>query len=231
MIHYHGTPLTPLSQLIRMGGRCFCIPFPRPESLKVCQRIAQSLMFDNGAFSAKTRGMPFDEAGFYAWVEPLLGHPHWAVVPDVIDGTVEQQREMVGRWPFAKEFGAPVWHLGLPIDYLLELIDTWPKVCLGSSGAYWNVGGPSWCQRMDETFNAIAKARQFVPWLHGLRMLGQMEGGWPLASADSTNVAQNFKRDTGCAECKAYAIDVVQPPLRWSPRATQTDLLTTLEAA
>lgn len=231
MIHYHGTPLTPLAQLARMAGRNFCISFARPDSLKRCQQIAQSLMFDNGAFSAKTRGLEFDEVGFYAWVGPLLGHPHWAVVPDVIDGSVEQQRELVSRWPFRREFGAPVWHLGLPIDYLLELVDTWPKVCLGSAGAFWNVGSPAWCQRMDEAFNAIARRGAFIPWLHGLRMLGQLDGGWPLASADSTNVAQNYKRDTNCAECKAYAIDIVQTPIRWAPRATQIDLLAIQEAA
>lgn len=56
-------------------------------------------MLDNGAFSAKTRGLPFDLPGFYAWAEAHLAHPHWAVVPDVIDGTVEQQREMVKTWP------------------------------------------------------------------------------------------------------------------------------------
>ena len=54
-------------------------------------------MLDNGAFSTKTRGLEFNLTGFYEWVEPLLAHPHWAVVPDVIDGTVEQQKEMVKK--------------------------------------------------------------------------------------------------------------------------------------
>lgn len=221
MIHYHGTPITPNDQLMRMVGRHFCVPFPRPDNLKVCLQIGQSLMFDNGAFSAFTRGEPFNEAGYYEWLEPILAHPHFAVIPDVIDGGVEQQNELIGRWPFHDHLGAPVWHLGEPIEHMLELIGAgWTRICFGSSGAYWDVGGPAWCGRMDEAFNAIERHYKAIPWIHGLRMLGQSER-WPLASADSTNVAQNFKRDTGCADCKAARIDAVQAPSLWSQQPIQ----------
>lgn len=222
---YHGTPITPKAQLERMQGRNFCVSFERPDNLKHCQRIAQSLMLDNGAFSAKTRGAEFDLNGFYEWIEPVLAHPHWGVVPDVIDGTVEQQREMVATWPFRREFGMPVWHLGLPIDYLIELCDDWGRVCFGSAGAYWQIGTPSWCGRMDEAFNALVLAfGSQLPWVHGLRMLGQAEGPWPLASADSTNVAQNFKTRIGCAECMAERIDAINPPPLWAVRPLQEEL-------
>jgi hypothetical protein len=224
MMKYHGTPITPKHQLERMSGRNFCVPYPRPDNLAQCLRLAQSIMFDNGAFSAKTRGQPFDLHGFYAWVEPILAHPHWAVVPDVIDGSVDDQRTMVATWPHRREFGVPVWHLGLPIDYLLELCDQWGKVCLGSAGAYWNVGSASWAGRMDEAFNAMARTFGRLPWTHGLRMLGQVSGPWPLSSADSTGVAQNYKRDTGCADCKAAPIDATNPTPIWAERAIQEAL-------
>lgn len=225
MLKYHGTPITPKAQLARMDGRNFCVSFERPDNLKHCLQIAQSVMFDNGAFSAKTRGAEFDLQGFYAWVEPILAHPHWAVVPDVIDGTVEQQREMVATWPYRREFGIPVWHLGLPISYLIELCDDWGRVCFGSAGAYWQIGTPAWCGRMDEAFNALVRTfGSQMPWVHGLRMLGQVDGPWPLASADSTNVAQNFKRDTGCAECKAAPIDALNPLPLWAPRPLQLEI-------
>lgn len=222
MIHYHGTPITPRAQIERMAGRHFCVSYERPDDLRRCLRIGQSLMLDNGAFSAKTRGAEFDLPGFYEWLEPLLTHPHWAVVPDVIDGSVDQQRAMTATWPFRRELGMPVWHLGLPIDYLLELCDTWGRVCFGSAGAFWQIGTPAWCGRMDEAFNALTHrfGRQ-LPWVHGMRMLGQVDGPWPLASADSTNVAQNWKRDTGCAECKAAPIDAKQTPSLWLPRPIQ----------
>ena len=108
MIHYHGTPISPMKAIETMGGKHFCVSYARPDDLKRCLRIGQSLMLDNGAFSAKTRGLPFDRDGFYAWVEPLLVHPHWGVVPDVIDGSEDEQRQMVKSWPFRKEMGIPV---------------------------------------------------------------------------------------------------------------------------
>ena len=207
---------------MRMAGRNFCVSYARPDDAAVCLQIAQSIMWDNGAFSAKTRGEPFNLTGFYEWVEPLLAHPHWAVVPDVIDGSEQDQRDMVRTWPFRKDLGIPVWHLGMPIAYLLDLCDEWGRVCFGSAGQYWDVGSPSWCGRMDEAFNALVKTYgRRLPWVHGLRMLGQASGPWPLASADSTNVAQNHARNTGCAECMAQRIDAIQPPAVWTERPIQ----------
>jgi hypothetical protein len=206
VIHYHGTPITPRAQLERMAGRAFCVPFSDSRDSGACLRIGSAVMFDNGAFSAFTRGAPFDEAGYCAWVEPMLVPPHWAVVPDVIGGPVEAQRAALARWPYPKELSAPVWHLGLPLDWLLELADHWPRVCLGSSAQFWQVGAPAWQKRMALACNALARSRRWLPWLHGLRMLGQGLDGWPLASVDSAGLAQNYKRDTGCAECKAAAL-------------------------
>lgn len=224
MLHYHGTPITPRSQLLKMGGRHFCVSYADPRDLDACLRIGQSVMLDNGAFSVKTRGIDFDQHGFYAWAEQHLTHPHWAVVPDVIDGTVEQQREMLKTWPFRRSLGMPVWHMGLPIDYLLELVDGWERVCFGSTEQYWQIGTPSWCRRMDEAFNALSR-RGPLPWIHGLRMLGQSDGPWPLASADSANVARNFKDYGQCADCVAHRIDSTNPRSKWTKRHLQESLL------
>ena len=183
-------------------------------------------MLDNGAFSCKTRGVPFDLSGFYEWLDPILIHPHWAVVPDVIDGSVKQQKAMVKTWPYPKALGVPVWHLGLPIDYLLELVDEWGKACIGSSGQFWNVGSPAWAGRMDETFNALHRTfGQRLPWLHGLRMLGQGDGPWPLASADSTNVALHHAEQRECAGCMAKRINGQNPATKWIPKELQAELL------
>ena len=98
MIHYHGTPITPNRYIETMAGRHFCVSYAAPAQLPICLRIGASVMLDNGAFSAFTRGLPLDVPGFYRWIEPYLAHPHWAVVPDVIGGTVEQQRAMLATW-------------------------------------------------------------------------------------------------------------------------------------
>lgn len=204
-LHFHGTPITPAAQLARMAGEHFCVSFYRPDNADVCEAIGQSVLWDNGAFSAYTKGAPVDEAALYAWLEPRLYHPHRAVVLDKIGGDVDEQREMTERWPFPRALSWPVWHLDKPLDYLSELADEWGALCLGSAGAYWEIGGTAWERRMDQVFNHLAR-RGRLPWLHGLRMLGQIKA-WPLASADSTNVAQNFLRDTGCAYCKARQLN------------------------
>lgn len=204
-ISYHGTPITPAAQLARMAGEHFCVSFYRPDNADVCEQIGSSVLWDNGAFSAFTRGANIDERALYAWLEPRLYHPHRAIILDRIDGTVADQRAMVKRWPFPRALSWPVWHLHEPMDYLAELADEWGYVCLGSSGQYWEIGSTAWDRRMEQTFNFLAR-RGRLPWLHGLRMLGQVKQ-WPLASADSTNVAQNFGRDTGCAYCKARQLD------------------------
>ena len=170
-IHYHGLPLTPEVMLLDLVGQHVCISYAtrRPSQLEICLRRMQSIMFDNGAFTAHQQGGRLDEEAYYDWLDPMLCHPHWAVVPDVIDGSVEEQRALVKTWPFEPEFGAPVFHLALPDDYLLELTDEWPRVCLGSSGAYWKVGGPEWRGRMDHLTELLAKKRVRSPALHGLR--------------------------------------------------------------
>lgn len=215
MIHYHGTPLTPKAALLEMSGRHFCVSYARPDDLEDCLRIGQSVMLDNGAFSAFTRGQKLDVDGYYDWLDEHLAHPHWAVIPDVIDGDEQAQRELIATWRFPKELSAPVWHLGLSIDWLLELASEWPRICLGSSGDYWQVGSQAWCGRMDEAYEAMTSRFRHLPWVHGMRMLGQADGRWPLASADSTNVARNYKRNNEAPDAMAARIDRLQPVRRW----------------
>lgn len=224
MIHYHGTPLTPRSELIKMAGKHFCVSFANHGDADWCLQHGQSVVWDNGRFSAFTQGKKIDDAKLYAWLEPRLGHPHWAVIPDVIDGDVEQQRSLVAQWPFGF-FGAPVWHMGLPVEYLIDLANHWPRICFGSSGRYWQVGSDEWSRRADEAFNALEK-RNLRPWVHMLRGLALCGDRWPFASADSVNVARNFKNvdSAVCPERMARRIDAVQCPIRWTMRAEQKDI-------
>lgn len=211
-IHYHGLPLTPEVMLLDLAGKHVCISFAtvRQKQLDTSLRVMQSIMFDNGAFSAHQQGGELDIDAYYAWLLPILRHPHWAVVPDVIDGTVDQQREMVATWPYSKALGAPVWHLGLPLEYLEELVSTWPRVCLGSSGAYWHVGSPSWRGRMREAETIISRSDCHI---HGLRMMAEA-GKWSfLASVDSVNVARNYKDRDEMPGRMADRLDRVNAPL------------------
>lgn len=215
MIHYHGTPLTPRTSLYKMAGKHFCVSFARPDDGDICLQIGQSIMWDNGAFSAYTKGFDLDLTKLFDWLEQRLVHPHWAVIPDVIDGTVQQQKELLKQWPFDVQLSAPVWHMGLSLDYLLYLIDNYPKVCFGSSGQYWKVGSEDWSQRCDEAFNTLAKHRASLPWIHMLRGLAQAGKQWPFASADSVNVARNYKSANKDPELMARKIDSIQTPVFW----------------
>lgn len=228
MIHYHGTPLTPRAELLKMAGKHFCVSFANPQDADWCMTHGQSVMWDNGAFSAYTRGAAFDPVDFAKWVAPRLGHPHWAVIPDVIDGTEDDQRAMIAAWPHDRWLSAPVWHMGLGLDWLIELADAYPRVCFGSSGKYWQVGSPAWERRADEAFNAL-DARGLKPWVHMLRGLALAGDRWPFASADSVNVARNFK-DTGiCPERMARRIDAIQCPVNWTMKPTQMDIFSCLK--
>lgn len=224
MIHYHGTPLTPRSELMKLAGRHFCVSFADPRDGDWCLTNAQSVMWDNGAFSLHTQGKAVDWSAFYAWVEPRLGHPHWAVVPDVIDGDIADNLDLVRAWPHPKDMAAVVWHLAEPVDHLIRLVDHgFGKVCFGSSGRYWQVGSEDWERRADEAFNALAK-RGPLPWVHMLRGLALCGDRWPFASADSVNVARNYKDARTCPERMVRRIDAVQCPITWTVRAKQMEM-------
>lgn len=225
-VHYHGLPLTPEVMLLDLGGRNMCVSFAtsRPGQLAIALDQAQQLMFDNGAYTIKQQGGVLDQNAFYAWLEPLLGHPHWAVVPDVIDGTVEQQRNLLATWPYPRELGAPVFHIALSDDYLLELTDQWPRVCLGSSGDFWNIRSVAWRRRMDAIQELLACKRRCAPNLHGLRMMDQIGKGWSLlASADSVNVARNFKDYRLMPGAVANRIDRVNGSTVFLPARSQVE--------
>lgn len=231
MIHYHGTPLTPRAELMKMAGKHFCVSFAHPADADWCLAHGQSVMWDNGAFTAFTKGKPLDPNAFAAWVEPRLGHPHWAVVPDVIGGDVDDQKAMLATWPHPRGLSAPVWHLDKPFSLLLELSESgWSKVCFGSAGQYWQVGSPEWERRVDQAFNELER-RGLRPWVHMLRGLAMAGDRWPFASADSVNVARNFKDSGTCPERMARRIDAIQCPVRWSIRAEQGDIFESINAA
>lgn len=228
-IHYHGTPLTPRSELEKMAGKHMCVSFANPFDADWCQRYAQSVAWDNGAFVFFRGGILYvDWAKFYAWVEPRLFHPHWAVVPDVIGGSPEDNLALIRQWPFAKQTAAVVWHLNEPIEHLLLLVDMgFGKICFGSAGEYWQVGSEAWARRADEAFNALdQRGLLTITWVHMLRGLAVCGDRWPFASADSTNVARNFKNKGAEVdpERMALRIDAIQCHRPWVRVGKQEDM-------
>jgi hypothetical protein len=227
MIHYHGTPMTPRDELWGMAGKSFCVSYADPRDAEVCLRIGQSVMWDNGAFSLHTKGKEVDWNKYYAWVESRLGHPHWAVVPDIIVGNAKDNLELAKQWPHRKDCAAPVWHLHEPVDQIFKLLDLgFSKLAFGSSGDYWQIGSEKWERRINEAFNAMIHVLGSIPHIHMMRGLGLGGKHWPFASADSTNVTLHHDEQGVTAEFMARQIDAVQCPIRWTPRPVQQDLAT-----
>lgn len=217
MIHYHGTPITPKLELEKLSGKNFCVSFADHRDADWCIRNAQSIMWDNGAFSSYTRGHKFDKDGYISWLDDKLYGANWAVVPDLIGGDVSDQRGYMKDWPYPKHLSAPVWHMHLPIEWLVELVNNYPRVCFGSSGQFWKVGNADWSKRADEAWEAIEKTGT-RPWVHMMRGLKLCKERWPFASSDSTNVARNFKNKNNpkCPKQMCEKIDSVQTPLKFS---------------
>jgi hypothetical protein len=225
-MHYHGTPLTPHTVLHSLAGRLFCVPFSDPRNIETCDAIGQGLMLDNGAFSAWRRGYLPDWLAYYTWTDRWLDRPTtWAVVPDVIDGDAAANDTLLDQWPHRRERGAPVWHLHEPIERLLWLLDRWPRVCFGSSGAYAAVGAPAWHGRVTAAWNAIAARHHRTPNIHMLRGMQCVRWGYPFASVDSTDIARNHNRPHDTAARMAQRWDGVQCPRRWVLRSEQMELV------
>lgn len=217
-IHYHGTPITPQAVLYELAGKHFCVSHARPDQVEIVHRIGQTVMLDNGAFSAWKSGRETNWAAYYDWCDRWLDYPtSWAVIPDVVDGGSQLQDALLKEWPHGQR-GAPVWHMDEPIDRLFRLTDEWQRVCIGSTSEYAVVGSEAWHGRMVECWNGIAKRHKRTPWIHMLRGM-QMAGSiYPFASVDSTDVAQNHNRPQNDARDMADRWDALQCPRTWTRR-------------
>ena len=224
-IHYHGTPITPITALYQLAGRCFCVSFADPRDVERCHAIGQAVMLDNGAFSEWRNGKSTHWPAYYAWVDEWLACPTtWAVIPDVVDAGAEVQDALLQQWPFGAR-GAPVWHMDEPLERLLALCDTWPKVCIGSTAMYANVLSNAWQRRMDNAFDEIAKRHQRLPWVHMLRGMTCSGRRWPFASLDSADIARNHSAPQNTPRKMADRWDLAQCPSAWSASDKQLYLL------
>lgn len=200
MIHYHGTPINPERVAhAALRGRHAFVSFDDPRQASLAASVCQSFALDNGAFSAWKRGEPVtDWTPYYEWADEWLRHPacDFAVIPDVIGGTEDENDALVDEWPF-EWWGAPVWHLNESVERLERLARDWPLVCLGSAAEYDVSNPPAALNRLAGVLPAISDPQGRPRCrLHGLRMLNpDVFSRLPLSSADSTNVARNHGYD------------------------------------
>ena len=197
MIHYHGGPITPETCAVKAWkSRHAFISFAHPYQIETAACCSQSFALDNGAFSLWKVRKDVDWPGYYQWIKEWFRHPgfDFAVIPDVIEGSEDDNDALLREWPFHPYQGAAVWHTNESIDRLVRLAFEWPIVAIGSSGDYdaANVGKLN--ARLADVLPHICDdhGRPMCK-LHGLRMLNpRIFSRWPFSSADSTNVARNI---------------------------------------
>ena len=201
MIHYHGVPINPqtAARHALTAGHAF-VSFSDVQPLGLVEEVCQSFAIDNGAFSAWRSGKPItDWSEFYNFAKLCARLPScdFAVIPDVIDGTVKANDALVREWPLGKHFGAPVWHMHEPLSRLERLAADWLRVCIGSSGEFASVGNAAWWKRMKQAMGVVCDCEGFpLTKLHGLRMLSvEVFSKLPFASADSVNIGRNVGID------------------------------------
>lgn len=227
-VHYHGTPITPLSVLETLAGRHFCVSFAAPDQVRRAHQLGQSVMLDNGAFSTWKRGVQMDWTAFYDWALPWLDNGStWLVLPDVVGGEWQETAQLISAAPWelrqTPHKAAPVWHLHDPIDRLLHLADWWPRICFGSSAEYSEVGSAPWHRRITQAFNALQQRHHWTQ-IHMLRGMQASRWGYPFASVDSTDIARNHHLPHNTAREMADRWDALQCPSRWTIQPEQESL-------
>jgi hypothetical protein len=220
----HGTPITPNTLLDQLHGASFCVSYWVSTQLRrIIPLLAPDsvLLLDNGAFSVwqenlrrRRRGLSdivMNDAywtGFYSWALPIIDKVPQAIliIPDVIDGSVEENIRLVSTTPveIPRDRTMPVWHLHEPFSYLEWLMSDFGNIAFGSSGPFAQVGTPIWEGRIAETLSfmeticADDSNAQFMPRTHMMRGLGLLRReSHPFSTADSTNIARNHCRSTG----------------------------------
>ncbi|WP_316502026.1 hypothetical protein [Klebsiella aerogenes] len=200
MIHFHGGPITPDTCALKAWkGRHAFISFANAGQLALASEVTQSFALDNGAFSFWTKKRVVDWNEYYAFVAKWMNHPRFsfAVIPDVIGGTSEENDALIAEWPHGNIIGAPVYHFNEPDERFIRLCHEFPRVCIGSMGEY-DAKRPRACRAKlrDLIRHVVDKNGYPITKLHGLRMLNKdIFMHIPLSSADSTNIARNINID------------------------------------
>jgi len=199
MIKYYGTPLTPRDKFIEiMTGRNCLIPYPRPQDLNRALQVCNKIIIDNGAFTIWRQGGEADWNKFYEWLHPFKSQIEFYFIPDIIDGTEEENDELIRDYISRGETkGVPIWHVNESFERLERLMDSFDYIAFGSAGEYGQLGTQKWYNQMDKAMRVVCdgQGRPKVK-IHMLRCLDpKIFTQFPFFSGDSTSLAQNYKRD------------------------------------
>lgn len=196
MIAYHGTPIggTTVDAARFLNGRHALVSFANQQNMAIVAEACASFVLDNGAFTFWQGGKTPDWDEYYRWVNQWATHPgyDWHLIPDIIDGTEDENWRLMFHYGRKAPYGVPVYHLHESMEHLERLVCNYPRIALGSSGQWPNPGTDSWWARMSEVMAVVCVDGKPRCKLHGLRMLDQLVfSKLPLSSADSCNAGRN----------------------------------------
>ncbi len=201
MIKYHGTPITPKSVFYKMmPTHNALVSFVNQQDLGKVLEVCDKIMLDNGAFTfwKKYKKPKLEWGDYYAWVENLYDKIEVFIIPDIIEGSEEDNDALLKTVPIQlKAKGIPVWHFNESLVRLSRLTNEYEYIALGSSSEISHCGTLEqrslWYSKMEDVMkiccnlDGTPKVK-----LHMLRCLNpKVFGKYPFYSGDSTNVAQN----------------------------------------
>lgn len=201
MIPYYGTPITPDTCAIEAlrGGHGF-VSFAAAQQIRLVAEVSRSFAIDNGAFIFWKKEQKADWPKFYDWLHPWLNHPRldFIVIPDVIEGTEEENDRLLDEWPHGSYLGSPVWHTNESFERLQRLARRYPRVCIGSSGAYDVSKISRYLRHVSKAIRLISNSQgQPITKIHLLRGLNpKIFTKLPASSADSTSIGRNIGLDS-----------------------------------
>ena len=203
MLKYYGTPLTPNSVFDEvMPTRNSLIPFPNPQNLHRAIKLCNKVIIDNGAFTLWRKGGVIDWDKYYAWMQPFIHNIEFFFIPDVIDGTEEENDALIAEYfrrfiNEDKRKGVTIWHINESFERLERLMDCFDYIAIGSAGEFAQLGTPQWENQMDKAMRVICDKDGYPKVkVHMLRCLDpNIFTRFPFYSGDSTGLAQNHSRD------------------------------------
>lgn len=217
MIKYHGTPITSKNNSVFkevMPTRNALVSYANPGDLKRAITICDKIIIDNGAFTTwnKVKKGKIESINwvahwekYYLWVAVMLHKIDYFFIPDVIDGSEDENNELIKEFIRKNNYkktemvekAIPIWHVNESIRRLKRLMSEFNYIAFGSAGEFGTLGTKEWHIKMNEAMKAVCDADgEPKIKIHMLRCLNpDIFLQYPFYSGDSTTLAQNHSRD------------------------------------
>jgi len=194
LIHFHGTPLSGSHSIAArvLLSRFAFVSYADQTQFELVKEHCSGYALDCGAYSFWKRGIEIDWELYRSWVLSNYQHPGYcfSICPDIIGGDEKDNDELLKEYPLPE--GVPVFHQGESLSRLEKLMKSYPRIALGSIEKF--LPSDTFYEWMNECMRILCdKDGNPRVRIHGLRMLNpEIFQKYPLSSADSTNIAQNY---------------------------------------